>query len=114
LKRRLQTKALSPDAVGIVVRRGARRRFDALKQKTADLDAVVSWDRRQTDRRASSQPAQIDQRKTERRRKPPFTWEVADFVVLDHSAPEAAPPLRIVKGAKPQTAKGKRQGRLSH
>jgi len=82
LKRKLQAKA-SPVAVGIVVRRGALRRFNALARKTADLPVTVSWDRRQTDRRTSGQPAKIDQRRTERRRKPPFIWEVAEFVVLD-------------------------------
>jgi hypothetical protein len=96
LKRRPQTRASSSGAVGIVVRRGADRRFDALKRKIASLPAVVSWDRRRLDRRASSKPAQIDQRKTERRQKPPFTWEVADFVVVDRAA-----------GTKRQTAKKK-------
>jgi hypothetical protein len=74
----------SPKPIGIVVRHGAQRRFDRLTRKTAELPVVVSWDRRQTNRRPPSyQGENADQRRTERRQKPPFTWEVADFVVLD-------------------------------
>jgi hypothetical protein len=76
--------------VGIVVRRGALRRFDALTRKTADLPVVVSWDRRTTERRASSEPAPVELRSSDRRKAPPFTWEVADFVVVD-TPPEQDP-----------------------
>ena len=69
--------------VGIVVRRGALRRFDALTRKTADLPVVVSWDRRIADRRTSQEPAPVEQRSGDRRKTPPFTWEAADFVVVD-------------------------------
>jgi hypothetical protein len=70
------------------------RRFDELTRKTAELPVVVTWDRRLGDRRASSQPVQDpDQRKTDRRQEPPFTWEAADFVVLD-SVPESPAPTR--------------------
>lgn len=55
-------------------------------QKTAELPAVVAWDRREADRRSSAHPTDLDRRKTERRQSPPFTWEVADFVVVDHAA----------------------------
>ena len=72
--------------VGIVVRRGALRRFDALTRKTADLPVVVSWDRRTGHRRASGESAPVERRSTDRRKKPPFTWEVADFVVVDEGA----------------------------
>jgi hypothetical protein len=74
----------SQKPIGIVVRHGALRRFDQLTRKTAELPVVVSWDRRQADRRPPSrQGEKTDQRKAERRKEPPFTWEVADFVVLD-------------------------------
>jgi hypothetical protein len=87
-------KPSSRKPVGIVVRRGAQRRFDGLIRKTAELPVVVSWDRRKGDRRTSSQPVErTNQRKTERRQKPPFTWEVADFVVLDR-APDASDSTR--------------------
>ena len=69
--------------VGIVVRRGALRRFDALTRKTADLPVVLSWDRRTTDRRTSREPVPVELRSSDRRKTPPFTWEVADFVVVD-------------------------------
>jgi hypothetical protein len=39
------------DTIEIVVRRGAMRRFDALKTRTSDLPVVVTWDRRTDDRR---------------------------------------------------------------
>jgi hypothetical protein len=68
--------------VGIVVRRGALRRFDALKGKTADLPVVVSWDRRTEHRRASPESAPVERRSQDRRKTPPFTWETADFVVV--------------------------------
>jgi len=109
LKRRQpQPKASSPPVVGIVVRREARGRFDALTRKSAGLPAVVSWDRRRTDRRASTRPPQIVQRKTERRQKPPFTWEVADFLVWDGAPQESAPAQRATDAKKPQTARKKR------
>jgi hypothetical protein len=71
----------------IVVRRGAMRRFDALKTRTSELPVVVTWDRRTTDRRDSKAVAHRidvprDRRATDRRQKPPFTWDLADFVVV--------------------------------
>lgn len=74
------------EAVGIIVRRGALKRFDTLKKKTADLPVVVTWDRRLKERRMSEAPAANDQRKKDRRKKPPFTWDVADFIVVDPEA----------------------------
>jgi len=56
--------------VGIVVRRGALRRFDALTRKTA---------------------APTERRSGDRRKKPPFTWEVADFVVVDAPREDSEP-----------------------
>jgi hypothetical protein len=66
----------------IRVRQGALRRFDQLKQKGADLPVEIKWDRRTTERRASSEAAGSERRKTDRRQTPPFTWDVADFVVV--------------------------------
>jgi hypothetical protein len=76
----------------ILVRRGALRRFDAMKQKTADLPVVVDWDRRQGERRQPTADAPDERRAGERRRTPPFTWEAADFVVLPNPAAVDAPP----------------------
>jgi hypothetical protein len=65
----------------LFVRRGAQRRFQKLKEKTADLPVEVSWDRRGSDRRSGSDHNGPDRRKHDRRQKPPFTWDVSDFVV---------------------------------
>lgn len=71
--------------IEIVVRRGALKRFDALKTKTGELPVVVTWDRRSDDRRdrAGADQARRDRRYEERRRTPPFTWDLADFVVVE-------------------------------
>jgi hypothetical protein len=73
----------SKKPIGIVVRRGALRRFDALTRKTADLPVEVTWDRRAEERRVSDEAAGVERRSGDRRKKPPFTWQVADFVVVD-------------------------------
>src|SRR5438034_737785 len=72
-------------AVEIVVRRGAMRRFDALKTRTTELPVVVTWDRRTDERRDAGASAGVkrDRRQDERRRQPPFTWDLADFVVVE-------------------------------
>jgi len=69
--------------IGIVVRRGALRRFDALTRKAADLPVDVTWDRRTGQRRESGDTAGVERRSGERRKEPPYTWQVADFVVVD-------------------------------
>ena len=69
-------------SVELVVRRGALRRFEKLKEKAANLPVEVLWDRRQSERRVASDETNTDQRKGGRRRKPPFTWEASDFVVV--------------------------------
>jgi hypothetical protein len=66
--------------VEVFVRRGALRRFDAFKRKTTELPVRVSWDRRvHTGEAPEDQP--------DRRQAPPFTWDAADFVVVER-APE--------------------------
>jgi len=80
--RKPRPKTQTEPIAEIIVRRGALRRFDALKRKTADLPVVVTWDRRTADRRASSTAVEGDRRKSDRRSKPPFTWELSDFVVV--------------------------------
>ena len=71
--------------VRMFVRIGALKRFHFLKKKTADLPVSVEWDRRRGDRREgeSGGPAA---RTSERRGTPPFTWETADFVVVEEPA----------------------------
>jgi hypothetical protein len=69
--------------VRIFVRVGALKRFHVLKRKTAELPVEVAWDRRRGERRTAAPSPGRDQRKTDRRSTPPFTWDVADFVVVD-------------------------------
>jgi hypothetical protein len=78
-------------SIGIVVRRGALRRFDTLTQKTAELPVAISWDRRTDDRRATGDSAPVERRSGDRRKTPPFTWEAADFVVVDAPQDDAGP-----------------------
>jgi hypothetical protein len=67
-----------------VVRRGALRRFDALKTRTGELPVVVTWDRRTDDRRGDAEGITArERRQIERRQTPPFTWDLADFVVVE-------------------------------
>jgi hypothetical protein len=78
--------------VELIVRRGALRRFHKLKEKTADLPVEVLWDRRQSDRRAASGKVAADRRSADRRQKPPFTWEVSDFVIAAKPQPRKKKP----------------------
>ena len=74
-----------PGFVRMFVRIGALKRFHFLKKKTADLPVSVEWDRRRTERR-SGDPPETPTRSGERRAAPPFTWETADFVVVEEAA----------------------------
>ena len=87
--------------IGIVVRRGALRRFDALTRKAADLPVDVTWDRRTAQRRESGNTADAERRSGDRRQEPPFTWQVADFVVVDDSRNQPG------KGLQESTEEGK-------
>jgi hypothetical protein len=78
----------------IVVRRGALKRYDAMKKKTAGLPVSLVWDRRVGgERRAEDAAAGATQnrRASDRRQQPPFTWSVADFVVVVPPDAEPAP-----------------------
>ena len=90
--RRRAAAGKKQDAIEIVVRRGALRRFDALKTRTSELPVVVTWDRRDDDRRDGDEETAVkrDRRQTDRRRKPPFTWDLADFVVVEPAKPRKA------------------------
>jgi hypothetical protein len=67
----------------IFVKRGALWRFNRLTRDAHALPVKVEWDRRYTDRRASPTPVNADQRKQDRRGAAPFTWDTAEFVVVD-------------------------------
>jgi len=85
VKKRKPAKRAATPVVELIVRRSALRRFDKLKRATSALPALkVSWDRRTNDA-VDAKP------QTERRQKPPFTWDVADFVVVEKPADRAAP-----------------------
>jgi len=74
-----------PGFVRMFVRIGALKRFHFLKKKTADLPVSVEWDRRRADRRAGEQRETPHPRDEDRRGTPPFTWETADFVVVEEA-----------------------------
>ena len=75
-----------PGFVRMFVRIGALKRFHFLKKKTENLPVSVEWDRRRTDRRTGEEEGSADLRRAERRANPPFTWETADFVVVEEVA----------------------------
>ena len=72
--------------VRMFVRIGALKRFHFLKQKTADLPVSVEWDRRRDNRRSGEAGGSANLRNGERRGAPPFTWDTADFVVVEQPA----------------------------
>ena len=77
-----RNQTATPTRTRLIVRRGADRRHAALTKKTADLAVDVLWDRREADRRAAADSIEEERRTGDRRKKPPFTWEVADFAVV--------------------------------
>ena len=79
--RKTAAQAKSGTPIKMVVRRGALKRFENLKKKTAHLQVEVVWDQRDDDRRHERTLTPGERRIRERRRKPPFTWDLADFVV---------------------------------
>lgn len=101
-KKSLAPSADEGGAVEIVVRRGKLRRFDALKTRTAELPVVVTWDRRVTERRENAVGGKGKRRPGERRRTPPFTWDLADFVVVE-------PPKRQKSSAAPKSSAAARK-----
>jgi hypothetical protein len=73
----------------IVVRRGALKRFDSMKKKTAGMPVNLVWDRRVGgERRTEPAATERDRRASDRRQQPPFTWSLADFVVVPPQDPE--------------------------
>ena len=75
------------------MRRGALRRFAKLIKASATVPVAVTWDRR-----TSTEPAPGGQ-KADRRQKPPFTWDMADFVVVGQGLEPAVstPPTKSRK-----------------
>jgi hypothetical protein len=96
--RRASAPVAAP-SLELIVRRGALKRFAALTEKTADLPVKVSWDSRTDDRRrgadAGADGAE-ERRRSDRRQEPPFTWDSADFLVLERER-VPSPPKRKPK-----------------
>jgi hypothetical protein len=79
----------------MIVRRGAVPRFEALKEKTRHLNVEVVWDRREGNGPdAAAAAVKRDQEFADRRGDPPFTWKVADFVVVVPRSTRAKRPKR--------------------
>jgi hypothetical protein len=76
-------------ALRIFVRRGAIRRFHRLTRDSAGLPVSIEWDRRLSERRTDAEPAPADQRRSDRRNEPPYTWNTGEFVVVADPADEA-------------------------
>jgi hypothetical protein len=74
---------MSLASLRIFVKRGAIWRFHRLTRDAKKLPITVEWDRRKEDRRAGAAPVNQDQRKDDRRGAAPFTWDTAEFVVVD-------------------------------
>jgi hypothetical protein len=83
-KKRASRTAPAPP-IELIVRRGALRRFDKLKRATAEMPVKVLWDRRTSDGRSAASPGESQD---ERRKSPPFTWDVADFLVVGERSAE--------------------------
>jgi hypothetical protein len=94
------TKQPGMAPVKIFVRIGALKRFHTMKERTTELPVEVSWDRRRSDRRAAPGSAEDERRANERRQQLPFTWEMADFVVVE----EPGPPQKAKSARKPRKA----------
>jgi hypothetical protein len=69
------------EPIVLVVKRGAQRRFEALKRQTSDLQVEVIWDRRSRSRRSARSTPATERRSSERRQPQSFTWNAADFTV---------------------------------
>ena len=54
-----------------------------MQEKTKELPVNVVWDARKEDRRRASADVADDRRASDRRGKPPFTWDAGDFVVVE-------------------------------
>ena len=73
------------EPIVLVVRRGADRRFEALKDQAAKLDVKVVWDRREGARRRQNETPTPDRRQGDRRQPTSPTWDLADFCVAVRS-----------------------------
>ena len=82
------TKSGSDRKMRIFVKQGAIRRYDRLKRDSTALPVEIEWDRRSGERRSPTEAEGAEDvgliaRKGDRRKTPPFTWDLADFVVVE-------------------------------
>lgn len=70
----------SPSPRLVVVQRNESTLYARLGAMAREGITVI-WDRRQGERRTRSQGATVDQRRRDRRRKPPETWSGLGFLV---------------------------------
>jgi hypothetical protein len=76
----------------IYVKRGALWRYHRLTRDSKKLPVSVEWDRRCEDRRAAAaSPVPRDQRKADRRGAVPYTWDAAQFVVVEDARQAVSP-----------------------
>jgi len=75
----------------IFVKRGALWRYHRLTRDSKKLPVSIEWDRRCEDRRGASSPVATDQRKADRRGAMPYTWDTAQFVVVEDVRPALRP-----------------------
>lgn len=87
VRKTAKSPAATTTPIRMVVRRGALQRFENLKKKTAHLQVEVVWDQRDTERRQERSLSDSERRQQDRRRTPPFTWDLADFVVVTPAKP---------------------------
>jgi hypothetical protein len=66
----------------LIVRRGAKRKFQELADKTTHLPVRVTWDRRKGDRRVAAGNGHVERRTSDRRGAPPSMWDLSDFLVV--------------------------------
>jgi hypothetical protein len=82
-----EADAPAPGRIELIVRHGALRRFEMLRDKSVGLPVVVRWDRRKAASHPDAAPAEArEPRRLERRQSSPYTWDVADFVVVERAA----------------------------
>jgi hypothetical protein len=91
VKKKRAAKTPPAPPIELIVRRGALRRFDKLKRATAEMPVKVLWDRRTSDGHSAASPGDSH---AERRKNPPFTWDVADFLVVGKRTAERRRPKR--------------------
>jgi hypothetical protein len=93
--RRVSKASSTPSSpIRMIVRRGAVKRYQDLKKKTAHLEVEVVWDQRDAERRQDPCLSDSERRRKERRGPPPFTWDAADFVVVTPKSPKPAAPRK--------------------